>query len=367
MKILYSKWREDSETAEQQLQKLLGMFTYILLQVNADAEEALEILQQLQDRYGILGEMTMDEYINLLKAQGLIGEGENGKLEATNKALSKIRRDALNEIFRNLKKTDMGLHETPFNGNGIERLPETRDYVFGDQAANIDITQTMSNALMRESELERFNLHEDDIRVYETEHLTNCATVLMIDISHSMILYGEDRITPAKQVALALAELITTKFPKDSLDVVLFGDEARRVQVQDIPFVQVGPFHTNTRDGLRLSRQLLKRARGMNKQIFMVTDGKPSAMFDDAGRLYKNSFGLDPRIVNKTLDEAVACRREGITISTFMVARDHYLVNFVEELTKANKGRAFYSGLDGLGEMMFVDYINNRKKKYRGN
>ncbi|MBX7155514.1 MAG: hypothetical protein U0Y96_05330 [Candidatus Kapaibacterium sp.] len=361
MQIQYSRWRDDSETAEQQLQRLLGLFTYVLIQLNADAEETLDMIDQLN----ILGDMTMDEYIELLKAQGMLKDNENGKLEPTQKALKKIRSDALNEIFRNLKKSDMGLHETPYNGSGVERLPETRDYVFGDQSSNIDITQTMSNALLRESELDRFNLHEDDIKVYETEHLTNCATVLMIDISHSMILYGEDRITPAKQVALALTELITTKFPKDKLEVILFGDEARRVDKGDIPFIQVGPFHTNTRDGLRMARQLLKRTKGMNKQIFMITDGKPSAMFEDNGRLYKNSFGLDPRIINKTLDEAVACRREGITISTFMIARNQYLVNFIEELTRANNGRAFFSGLDNLGETIFVDYINNRKKKFR--
>ena len=364
MIVQFSKWREDSETAEQHLKRLLGMFNYILLQVNADAEEALEFIRELQERYGILRDMTMDDYINLLKSQGLIREEEDGKLSVTGKAISNLRKDALNEIFRNLKKTDMGAHETPHNGSGIERLPETRDYVFGDQASNIDITQTMTNAYLRNKELDRFTLREDDIKVYETEHLTSCATVLMLDISHSMILYGEDRITPAKKVAMALAELITTKYPKDILEVLVFGDEARRVGVRDIPFIEVGPFHTNTKDGLRLARQLLKRTRGVNKQIFMVTDGKPSAMFDDAGRLYKNPYGLDPRIVNKTLDEAVACRREGITISTFMIARDSMLVDFIEAMTRANKGRAFYAGLDSLGSTMFVDYINNRRKKF---
>ncbi len=362
----YSRWRPDSETEEQKLQRLLDLFSYVLLQVNADAEEAMEILRQLQERYGIASDMTMDDYLNLLKAQGMLGEDENGKLKATEKSLRKIRSDALNEIFRHLKKSDFGGHETPFNGSGMEPLPETRDYIFGDQASNIDITQTMHNALLRDHELERFSLQEDDIRVHETEHQSSCATVLMIDISHSMILYGEDRITPAKRVALALAELISTKYPKDVLEVLVFGDEARRVSVRDIPFIEVGPFHTNTRDGLRLARQMLKRTRGANKQIFMVTDGKPSAMFDDAGRLYKNPYGLDARIINKTLDEAVAARREGISISTFMVARDNYLVNFVEELTRANKGRAFYSGLDNLGQSLFVDYLKNRRKNIRG-
>jgi uncharacterized protein with von Willebrand factor type A (vWA) domain len=186
----------------------------------------------------------------------------------------------------------------------------------------------------------------------------------MLDISHSMILYGEDRITPAKQVALALSELIRQKFPKDYLALVVFGDDAKLVSLAELPFLNVGPFHTNTRAGLQLARNLLRRKKIANKQIFMVTDGKPSAIFDDHGRLYKNSFGLDPRIVNKTLDEAVACRREKVTISTFMVARDPYLINFIEELTKANQGRAYYSKLDNLGEYVFVDYIRNRRKKF---
>ena len=178
------------------------------------------------------------------------------------------------------------------------------------------------------------------------------------------MLYGEDRITPAKQVALALSELISQKYPKDYLALVVFGDEAKLVSLAELPFLNVGPYHTNTRDGLRMARNLLRRKQSANKQIFMVTDGKPSAVFDDNGRLYKNSFGLDQRIVNKTLDEAVACRREKITISTFMVARDQYLINFVEELTKANQGRAYYSQLQNLGEFIFVDYIRNRRKKF---
>ncbi len=366
MQFRYSQWRADSETEEQRLRRMLDMFSYVLLHVNADAEQALELMQQLEERYGLLSDMTMDDYIRLLKAQGLVEEGEDGKLKATQKSLRKLRTDALNEIFRSLRKSNIGQHETPYNGQGIEALPETRPYIFGDQASSIDLSQTMRNALLRESELERFRLEEEDIRVHETEHLSSCATVLMIDISHSMVLYGEDRITPAKKVAMALAELISTKYPKDTLEVLVFGDDARRVSVRDIPFIEVGPFHTNTLDGLRLARQLLRRSKGLNKQIFMVTDGKPSAMFDDAGRLYKNPYGLDARIVNKTLDEAVAARRDGITISTFMVASDQYLMNFVEDLTRANKGRAFYSGLDGLGKSLFVDYINNRRKHLRG-
>jgi uncharacterized protein with von Willebrand factor type A (vWA) domain len=227
---------------------------------------------------------------------------------------------------------------------------------------NIDLTSTMTNAFKRDG-IDNFSLKEEDLEVYETENLSSCATVVMIDISHSMILYGEDRITPAKQVALALAELIRTKFPKDYLACITFGDDAQLISLAEIPFLEVGPFHTNTRAGLQMARSLLRKCGNVNKQIFMITDGKPSAMFDDAGRLYKNAFGLDPKIVNKTIDEAVQCRREKITISTFMIARDPYLINFIEELTHANKGRAYFSALGNLGQFIFVDYIKNRRKK----
>ncbi|HLX11617.1 MAG TPA: VWA domain-containing protein, partial [Bacteroidota bacterium] len=246
---------------------------------------------------------------------------------------------------------------------GVNRLSETKKWTFGDMPTNIDLTSTLTNAFRRDG-IDEFTLKEEDLEVYESEHSTSCATVLMLDISHSMILYGEDRITPAKQVALALSELIMQKFPKDYLALVVFGDDAKLMSLSELPFLSVGPYHTNTRAGLQLARQLLRRRGNVNKQIFMITDGKPSAIFDQNNRLYKNSIGLDPRIVNKTLDEAVACRREKIVISTFMVARDPYLINFVEDLTKANKGRAYYSSLDNLGEFIFVDYIRNRRKKF---
>lgn len=362
--ITYSRWTDSSQTAEQELEKMLNLFSYLLLQVSGNVEQALEFLRELNDEYGLMSEMGMDDFINSLRTGGYIEEDESGRLQPTKKSDRKMRTDSLGEIFRGLKKADLGNHDTPASGQGNERTPDTRDYAFGDQATNIDITQTFTNLFKRTGDIEGHFLQEDDIRVYETEFQTSCATVLMIDVSHSMILYGEDRITPAKQVAIALAELIQTKYPKDQLEVVLFGDEARRVTVQDLPYVRVGPFHTNTRDGLRLSRQLLKRTRSGNKQIFMITDGKPSALTLDNGQIYKNSFGLDERIVNKTLDEAVACRREGITISTFMVAQDNYLVQFIEDLTRSNRGRAFYTGLDGLGSDLFVDYIRNRRKKY---
>lgn len=366
MRIRYSEWSADTQTDQERLEQLFKLFSYLLMKTSGDVDEALEWMSRLEEQYNLLGDMSMQEFIEKLNQAGLIRDDQTGgsDYELTARGAQRIRQDALREIFSSLNKSGAGEHETPHTGSGVEHTGELRDYVFGDQPTNIDPTSTLTNALHRDSDLDNFTLHEEDIRVHETEHTSTVSTVLMLDISHSMILYGEDRITPAKQVALALSELIMTRFPKDRLQVLLFGDEATEVNVHELPFVTVGPFHTNTKAGLALARQLLRRRGGANKQIFMVTDGKPSAIFEDTGRLYKNSFGLDPRIVNKTLDEAVACRREGIVISTFMVARDPYLVNFVEELTKANRGRAYYSGLNKLGETVFVDYIRNRRKKF---
>jgi Ca-activated chloride channel homolog len=208
-------------------------------------------------------------------------------------------------------------------------------------------------------------VEERDLEVHESEHKTSCATVLLLDVSHSMTLYGEDRMTPAKNVALALQELIETRFPKDLLEVVLFGDDAARIRREEIPFLSNGPFHTNTRAGLRLGREILLRSRAKNRQIFMITDGKPSALTEDDGSLYRNPMGLDRRIVNKTLEEAAECKRKGIPVTTFMVAQDPHLVSFVEEFTRVNQGRAYFSGLDRLGAFVFVDFLRNRRRRVR--
>ena len=343
---------------------MLGLFSYVLLQLSGDVEQTLELLREIAEENGLLQTMSMDDFIQTLQERGFIREDERGNLQPTRKSERAMRTSALDEIFRSLKKSSLGTHDTPYKGLGHERLSESRDYEFGDLSSNIDSTETISNLVRRTGDIDASGLQEEDIRVFETEVQSSCATVLMIDVSHSMILYGEDRITPAKQVAIALSELIHSKYPKDKLEVVLFGDEARRVTVDDLPYITVGPFHTNTRDGLRMARQLLKRSKSANKQIFMVTDGKPSALTMENGTIYKNSWGLDPMIVNKTLDEATACRKDGITIATFMVAQDPYLVNFVDQLTKANRGRAFYTALDGLGSNVFVDYMKNRRRYY---
>ena len=363
MRFRYSKWTPGSMTDEQRLQSLMSIFSYLLIQTSGDVDDALSWLQQLAEQYGLFDRsLSLDDLVNKLKEQGLIEDAKDAHI-LTNKGVQRIRQDALRHVFSSLKQAPEGSHETPYGGSGIDRLSETKKWSFGDQPTNIDMTSTVTNAMKRDG-IDEFALKEEDLEVYETEHTTTCATVLMLDISHSMILYGEDRITPAKEVALALSELIHTRFPKDYLSLVVFGDEAKVVSLHELPFLNVGPYHTNTRAGLQLARSLLHKCGNVNKQIFMITDGKPSAIFDDAGRLYKNSFGLDPRIVNKTLDEAVQCRREKVVVSTFMVARDPYLINFVDEFTKTNQGRAYYSDLNKLGEFIFVDYLRNRRKRF---
>lgn len=363
MRLIYSKWTDSSLTDEQRLEKLFSLFSYILIQTNGDVDEALDWMSQLDERYQFFDKnFSYQDFISKLKEKGYIEEND-GMFILKSKGEMRIRQDAFKEIFGNLKKSSDGLHDTAQSGKGVERNNTTKKYQFGDQPSNIDTTQTLSNAFIRDG-IDDFNLNEEDIEIYDTEHQTTVATVLMLDISHSMILYGEDRITPAKQVALALSELILSKYKKDSLSIILFGDDAKEVSVSELPFVSVGPYHTNTKAGLELARHLLRRKKNTNKQIFMITDGKPSAVFESSKdkRIYKNSFGLDPKIINKTLDEAVACRREKIRITTFMIADDPYLIRFVQDFTKANKGKAYYSSLNDLGEQVFVDYLKNKSK-----
>jgi uncharacterized protein with von Willebrand factor type A (vWA) domain len=236
-----------------------------------------------------------------------------------------------------------------------------RAYQFGDPLENISLTESIRNAQINHG-IGDFMLMENDLEIRETEFKAQTSTVLMIDISHSMILYGEDRITPAKKVAMALSELITTRYPKDTLDIIVFGNDAWQIQIKDLPYLQVGPYHTNTIAGLELAMDILRKRKNQNKQIFMITDGKPTCMKVGI-QYYKNSFGLDKKILNKTLRLAVQCRRIKIPITTFMIASDSYLQEFVREFTEANQGKAYYSNLQDLGSFIFEDFQRNRKKK----
>jgi Ca-activated chloride channel family protein len=366
MTFRYAEW-DDARHGDSRstFDTLFDLFQQLLLHTGGDADEALRWLTAVDNQYGISdAEMGLGDFIEELKNRGFIErDEETGVVQITGKTTRGLRERSLEEIFGQLRKAGRGDHATPFAGAGDERQPETRPYTFGDDVHSLDVTGTLQNAYRRGG-LGDFSIEQDDFEVFETDHHTSVATVLMIDLSHSMVLYGEDRITPARKTALALAELITTQYPKDTLDIVAFGNDAWEVQMKDLPFLQVGPFHTNTRAGLERARTILRRRKNRNKQIFMITDGKPSAHFVN-GRLYKNAYGLDRQIVNKVLDEGAIARREGITITTFMIARDPYLQNFVRQLTEVNKGRAYYSQVDELGGFLFEDYVKNRRKTVR--
>ncbi|MBN8587478.1 MAG: VWA domain-containing protein [Rhodothermia bacterium] len=359
----YTQWVTASQDSSATNNQLRDIFEQLLLITAGDVEEALQWLTSLDQRYNLSNDRYgIGDLIAELKREGFLEDDEKrGNLVLTRKAERELRQKSLEEVFNNLKQAKNGQHKTPFIGKGDERMPESRSWKFGDDLNQLDITKTLSNTYRRTGG-EGWELKEDDFEVFETDHHTSTSTVLMIDLSHSMILYGEDRITPARKTAMALSELIMTRYPKDTLDIVAFGNDAWEVSVKDLPYLQVGPFHTNTRAGLQRARMILSRRKNRNKQIIMITDGKPSCHYE-FGRLYKNPYGLDRKIVNKVLDEAVMCKREGITITTFMIAKDGYLQHFIQEMTEANAGRAYFASLDNLGAFIFEDYARNRKKR----
>ncbi len=342
--------------------ELQRLFNQLVLASGGDIEEAMEWMRYLQKEGYIDEAVDLEAFFDALEEQQLVGRDDDGNLGLTGRGERTIRRGAFEEVFSGLRKGGPGYHPVRAEGEGVERLPETRPWRFGDEVHAIDSVRSLANTLKRtHGDLE---LAREDLEVYETEHLTSCATVVAIDVSHSMILYGEDRITPAKTVALALTELITTKYPKDHLSVILFGDRAERVALSDLPYIEAGPFHTNTREALQMARGLLARRRQPNKQFFLITDGKPSAL-TEGGQVYKNPFGLDMKIVNKTLEEADLCRRQRIVVTTFMIATDPLLTEFVEKLTRINRGRAYFASPYDLGEFIFADYIKNRRRRLR--
>jgi uncharacterized protein with von Willebrand factor type A (vWA) domain len=356
----YAEWDRALEAALKSFENLMSLFNYLLLMAAGDVEQVFTWLRYLQERGSLDPDVDLDELRRRLEEERIIERMKEGGFSLGARGEQAIRREALNRIFTGLQKSGYGQHRVPHAGEGEERLTETRPYRFGDPVTSIDALGTISNAVRR-SGAEEISVSEEDVEVYETEHLASCATVLLIDISHSMILYGEDRITPAKQVALGLTELILTRYPKDALRIGVFGDEAREIAIRDIPYLQVGPFHTNTKAGLEMAQSILEASRQRNRQIFMVTDGKPTAIVEN-GEVYKNPWGFDPKIRNQTLEAAAACRRAGITITTFMLASDPDLVEFVEEMTRIASGRAYFASADNLGEFLFADYIRNKKR-----
>lgn len=344
---------------------LLKVFLQLVTITSGDVSEALNWMNELDRQYNLTGEeYGMGDFIDELKEKGYIKENEDGSsISLTSKSELTIRKQSLKEIFGKIKKSVRGNHRTPFSGHGDEITSDRREYNFGDTLDQIDITDSIKNAQINHG-IDDFKLTEKDLEIEERDYKALTSTVLMIDVSHSMVLYGEDRITPAKKVAMALSELITTKYPKDTLDIIAFGNDAWPIEIKDLPYLEVGPFHTNTVAGLQLAHDILRRRKTNNKQIFMITDGKPTCLKIGI-KYYKNSFGLDRKIINKTLDQAAICRKHNIAITTFMIARDPYLQQFVREFTKINNGRAYYSNLTGLGDFLFEDYIRNRRKRVR--
>ncbi|NNG10199.1 MAG: VWA domain-containing protein [Arenibacter sp.] len=366
------------EAPEQSpFEKLFDIFRELVTHTSGDVDEALDWLRELDKEYELTDEnYTIDDFIEDLKAKGFLreefkkGDGEGngdgkGDLSITAKMERIIRQAALNQIFGKLKRSGSGNHKTGLSGRGDEHTGEYREFRFGDSLERISMTESLKNAQVNHG-IGEFHLSEEDLVVEDTQYKAQMSTVLMIDISHSMILYGEDRITPAKKVAMALAELITTRYPKDTLEILVFGNDAWPIPIKDLPYLQVGPYHTNTVAGLQLAMDMLRRKRNTNKQIFMITDGKPSCLRLADGSYYKNSVGLDDYIVEKCYDMARQARKLHIPITTFMIAQDPYLTQFVRHFTEANKGKAFFTGLKGLGEMIFEDYEQNRRKRLKG-
>ena len=360
----FSKFRPE-ENGKSPFQKLLDVFLELLSFTNGDAAEALNWLKQLDNEYQITDDdYGIGDFIEDLKTQGYLDENENnGQIKISPKTEQVIRKRSLEEVFGKLKKSRQGNHHTFKSGQGDEPNSETRQYEFGDAPETIDYTGSLRNAFINHG-IDSFSMRQDDLEIFETDFKSQTSTVLMIDISHSMILYGEDRITPAKKVAMALSELITTRYPKDTLDIVVFGNDAWQIEMKDLPYLQVGPYHTNTVAGLELSMELLRRRKNPNKQIFMITDGKPTCL-KIGGKYYKNAFGIDNKILNRTLNLAGQLKRQKIPVITFMIANDPYLQAFVRKFTEVNQGKAFYSSLDGLGNFIFEDYERNKRKTMR--
>jgi len=362
MKGFHFSLFDPNENGKTTFDKLLDLFMQILTYTSGDVSEALNWLTQLDKQYGITTEeYGLGDFIDELKDKGYIDDqNENGEIRITPKTEQGIRKRSLEEIFGKLKKTKQGEHHTFKPGLGDDINPETRPYQFGDMLEQIDFVDSIRNAQINHG-IDSFNMNEDDLTIRETDFKTQTSTVLMIDISHSMILYGEDRITPAKKVAMALSELITTKYPKDTLDIVVFGNDAWTVEIKDIPYLQVGPYHTNTVAGLELAMDLLRRRKNPNKQIFMITDGKPTCL-KVGKRYYKNSFGLDRKITSRCLNLAAQCKKLKLPITTFMIASDPYLQRFVTEFTETNNGKAFFASLDKLGAFIFKDFESGKRK-----
>jgi Ca-activated chloride channel homolog len=339
------------------------------MQEQIDQMEAEGRLDELVDQ--VLARMQQEDYVNIDQPHdpskessvgGQVGPQQGqARFEITDKGLDFLGYRTLRDLLGSLGKSSFGRHDTRDTATGIEASGATKRYEFGD-TMNLDITATLSSAIQREGLHLPLNIEYNDLQVHQCEYQSSCATVLMLDCSHSMILYGEDRFTPAKKVAMALSQLIRTQYPGDSLSLVLFHDSAEELPISQLARVKVGPYYTNTREGLRLAQRILQRQRKDMKQIIMITDGKPSALTLEDGRIYKNAFGLDPLVVSKTLEEVSKCKRAGVMINTFMLASDHGLVQFVQKVSEMCKGKAYFTTPYTLGQYLLMDYMSRKMK-----
>jgi len=363
---------------EQTLDELRRALEEALLDGEMFDEEMRDRLQQMQMEgeleeliERLIERMQQEDYISIDQAHdpamqsnvgGQVGDAQQqAKFEITDKSLDFLGFKALRDLLGSLGKSSFGRHDTRDMATGIEASGASRQYEFGD-TLNLDITATLSSAIHREGLGLPLNLEYHDLQVHQCEYQSSCATVLMLDCSHSMILYGEDRFTPAKKVAMALSQLIRTQYPGDSLSLVLFHDSAEEVPLSQLARVKVGPYYTNTREGLRMAQRILQRQRKDMKQIVMITDGKPSALTLDDGRIYKNAFGLDPLVVSQTLEEVSKCKRAGVLINTFMLASDYGLVQFVQKVTEMCRGKAYFTTPYTLGQYLLMDYMSRKTK-----
>ncbi len=370
-------WYELPE-GEQTLDELRRALEQALLNGEMFDEEMRDRLQQMQMEgeleeliEKLIERMQQEDYISIDQPHdpakqssvgGQLGDTQQqAKFEITDKSLDFLGFKALRDLLGSLGKSSFGRHDTRDMATGIEASGASKQYEFGD-TLNLDITATLSSAIHREGLGLPLNLEYRDLQVHQCEYQSSCATVLMLDCSHSMILYGEDRFTPAKKVAMALSQLIRTQYPGDSLSLVLFHDSAEEVPLSQLARVKVGPYYTNTREGLRMAQRILQRQRKDMKQIVMITDGKPSALTLEDGRIYKNAFGLDPLVVSQTLEEVSKCKRAGVLINTFMLASDYGLVQFVQKVTQMCRGKAYFTTPYTLGQYLLMDYMSRKTK-----
>jgi Ca-activated chloride channel family protein len=366
---------------EQSLERLKQAIAQALMNSELFDEETKERLKQMQADGSfdellekLMERMEQENYISVdqpydqtrqSNVEGQVGEQQQpqgeAKFEVTDKGLDFLGYRTLRDLLGSLGKSSFGRHDTRDLATGVEASGSSKPYEFGD-TLNLDITATLSSAIQRNGQELPIDIEYSDLQVHQCEYQSSCATVLMLDCSHSMILYGEDRFTPAKKVAMALSQLIRTQYPGDSLSLVLFHDSAEELPISQLARVKVGPYYTNTREGLRMAQRILQRQRKDMKQIIMITDGKPSALTLEDGRIYKNAFGLDPLVVSQTLEEVSKCKRAGVMINTFMLASDYGLVQFVQKVTQMCRGKAYFTTPYTLGQYLLMDYMSRKTK-----